>query len=403
MFRTFLQAGFECSTHKRRNGERQDLLRSTGHDRFAKQDYERLRAFGIGTVRLGARWHLIEQRPGEYNFDSLSVFFDAAAETGTEILLDLLHFGWPDFVDVFSKSFADDFGRFVKAVARYVKGRGDCCRTFSPVNEISFLSWAGGEVAAMNPHATGRGGELKRSLARAAIVASEILLNELDRVRLFSPEPVIHIVGDPAIPGDEIEAENYTLAQFEAWDMVSGRIAPELGGRSEYLDIIGVNFYERNEWVHNSTMLCRKDPRYRPFRKILEEVWNRYHRPMFVAETGTEDDARADWFNYVCDEVIAAHRLHIPIHGICLYPIVNHPGWDDDRHCCNALFDYADELGNRETYWPLANAIINQQPRLQRSYQITNDSNQCRPDLHVPSSMGFRVSAASASHEPVRT
>jgi hypothetical protein len=234
-------------------------------------------------------------------------------------------------------------------------------------------------------------------------VASEILLNELEGVRLISPEPVIHIVGDSSIPGDEEEAERYRVAQFEAWDMLSGRTAPELGGKPEYLDIIGVNFYERNEWVHNSKVaLPRTDPRYRPFHKILEEVWNRYHRPIFVSETGTEDDARAEWFNYVCDEVITAHSLGIPVHGICLYPILNHPGWEDDRYCCNGLYDYADASGNRDIHRPLADAILNQQQRLLRS-TATHVPEQPRSHLPVPSPLEFRVSAAATSDEPLCT
>ena len=35
----------------------------------------------------------------------------------------------------------------------------------------------------------------------------------------------------------------------------------------------------------------------------------------------------------------------------------NHPGWDNDRHCCNGLWDYSDETGNREIYEPLAEEI----------------------------------------------
>jgi hypothetical protein len=271
------------------------------------------------------------------------------------------------------------------------------------VNEISFLSWAGGDVAALNPQTVGRGVELKRNLVRAATAASEVLLNELAGVRLIWPEPVIHIVGRPDIPGDELEAERYRLSQYQAWDMISGRLEPELGGRPEYLDIIGVNFYDRNQWVHESRTLTHEDSLYRPFHKMLEEVWSRYQRPLFVSETGTEGDNRAHWFNYVCDEVIAAHNLHIPVHGICLYPILNHPGWDDDRHCCNGLFDYADDQGHREAYWPLAHAIFNQQLRLERSYQFTHHALQHRSDLPVPSSMGFRLSTAAASNEPLRT
>lgn len=402
MFRTFLQAGFECSTHKHRTGRRLDLLESTKHDCLAYEDYKRLQSFGIRTVRVGARWHLIEEVPGEYNFHSLGCLFDAAERTGTEVLLDLLHFGWPEYVDVFSFAFPSAFRRFVYALTRFVRQRGNCCVKFAPVNEISFLSWAGGDVAAINPYETGRGVELKRNLIRAATCASEVLLNELPGVRLIWPEPLIHIVGDPTIAGDDLKTEQYRLAQFEAWDMIAGRRAPELGGRPEYLDILGVNFYDRNQWVHGGETLTRGDIRYRPFQKMLEEVWRRYRRPMFVSETGTENDARADWFNYVCDEVIAAHRLNIPIHGICLYPIVNHPGWDDDRHCCNGLFDYADAKGQREVYAPLAQAILNQQLRLERSYTFSHVADQHRSDLLFPPSMGIRFPAATAPHEPVR-
>ena len=47
--------------------------------------------------------------------------------------------------------------------------------------------------------------------------------------------------------------------------------------------------------------------------------------------------------------------------GLCLYPIVNHPGWDDDRHCTNGLWDYADEAGHREIFAPLAEELKHQQ------------------------------------------
>jgi hypothetical protein len=401
IFQSFVHAGFECSTHNLRNGRRLDLLQSTQHDRFAFQDYVALQRFGIGTVRVGARWHLIEHSPGEYNFDSLAVILDPAVRSDTQIVLDLLHFGWPDHIAVFSPAFPHRFGQFVLELTRFLKRHGSNCRMFAPVNEISFLSWAGGEKGLLNPYSTTRAAELKRVLVKTAAVASEILLNELEEVRLISPEPVIHIVGNPSVQGDEADAERYRIAQFEAWDMLAGRVAPELGGRSEYLDILGVNFYDRNEWVHNSeTFLRRTDPRYRPFHRILEEVWHRYSRPIFVAETGAENGARAEWFSYICDEVALAHQAGIPVHGICLYPILNHPGWEDDRHCCNGLLDYADAAGNREVYRPLAEAILNQQQRLRSTF--THVPEQHRRHLFVPSTLGFRLSAASALDEPVR-
>jgi hypothetical protein len=73
-----------------------------------------------------------------------------------------------------------------------------------------------------------------------------------------------------------------------------------------------------------------------------------------VAETGIEDETRPAWLRYMTREVFAAMAQGVPVEGVCLYPIVNHPGWDDDRHCHNGMFDYADDTGEREVYAPLA-------------------------------------------------
>jgi len=400
-FQSFLQAGFESSTHKRRTGERLDLTKSTGHDQFAEQDFRRIQQYGIRTVRESARWHLIEPIRGYYDFSSLAVILDAAAETNTEVILDLMHFGWPDYAEPLSASFPESFGAYTEAVATYLKTRADRCRFIVPVNEISFLSWAGGEAACVNPYRTDCAHELKRALARAGILASEILLNRLPGVRLLSPEPAIHIVENPDIPGSGPDAEMYRRAQFEAWDMLSGRLAPELGGRPEYLDIVGANFYDRNEWVHHGGRLLRCDPRYRPFHQILQEVWTRYKRPIVVSETGTEDDERAEWFDYVCDEIATAIAANIPVRGICLYPILNHAGWEDDRHCQNGLFDYCDEYGNRNTHWPLAHAVRAQQRRFERSNSGPNELHRHRSDLLFTPSLEVRLSKAPASHEQV--
>ncbi len=404
VFQSFLQAGFECSCHRNRLGERLNILESSRHNEFAFQDFQRVKAFGMETIRTAVCWPVIEEVPGQFDFSSADVLLDAARAAEVQLVFDVLHFGWPDHIDVFSSAFPGQFALFTSRFARHLKARGLRQTVLAAVNEISFLSWAGGDKAAISPHAIDRGHEFKRNLVRASAAASEVLLNELPGVRLLAPEPAIHIVGDPNIPGDVEEAAAYTLAQFETWDMLSGRLAPELGGRPEYLDILGVNFYERNQWVHNSTWIPRSDQRYRHLRQILRDIWDRYQRPMLLAETGTEDDRRAGWFAYVCDEVEAALASGIPLQGICLYPVVNHPGWDDGRHCCNGLFDYADDSGHREIYPPLADAIRLAKRKFFKSRKDnTYDDEVSRPSLLCPSSMGVRVSATAAPDEPLRS
>ena len=94
-------------------------------------------------------------------------------------------------------------------------------------------------------------------------------------------------------------------------------------------------------------------------------MFDREGCPLFVSETGAEDDFRPIWFNYVCTEVVAAMKAGVSIEGICLYPIVNHPGWDDDRHCYNGLWDYCKESGDREIYQPLAEELQFQRQQIE--------------------------------------
>jgi hypothetical protein len=56
----------------------------------------------------------------------------------------------------------------------------------------------------------------------------------------------------------------------------------------------------------------------------------------------------------VAQETRRALENGVPLQGICWYPIINFPGWDDGRLCQNGLWGYGDAAGNRPLYEPLA-------------------------------------------------
>jgi len=361
LFDSFFIGGFECSTHYLESGKRLDEIAFTQHDRLAKLDYLRLQQQGIRTAREGIRWHLIEREPGNYDFSSAVGMIRAARETQTQTIWDLCHYGWPDWLDIFEPRFIDAFEKLARAFALLLKNEGEELPYIAPINEISFFSWGGGESAWLNPYQRGRGNELKEQLIRAAVAATEAVWDVNPQTRITQIDPVINVLpDDPANAEHCAAAEAYRLSQYEAWDMLSGRLKPYLGGKERYLDVIGVNYYVHNQWILGGSFIEPDNPRYRPFREIIREVYERYRRPMFVAETGIEDEARPSWFSYICNEVLAAMHAEVQMEGICLYPIVNHPGWVDDRHCYNGLWDYPDEAGEREIYEPLARELQRQ-------------------------------------------
>lgn len=366
LFNSFFIAGFECSTHRPRRSVRLDLIAATGHDRFATADYLRLREYALLTARDGIRWHLIEQSHGRYDFSSVLPMVRAAHDAGIQIIWDLCHYGWPDSLDIFAPEFVSRYAGLARAFAQLLASESDAVPFFAPINEISFFAWAGGTVGYFNPFAEGRGDELKAQLICAAIAAMDAIWEVSPTARFVHTDPVIHVAADHQRPADREEAAAYTRAQFAAWDMLCGRQAPHLGGQMKYLDIIGVNYYPHNQWVcgqlpfNPAYALDRHDPRYRPFRHILTEVYQRYQRPIFVAETGSDSEDWPDWLRYICDEVQASQAAGVPVGGICLYPIVNFPWWDDD-HIHKGLWDYADERGERLIFQPLADELYRQQ------------------------------------------
>ncbi|AWK88751.1 beta-glucosidase [Azospirillum thermophilum] len=356
LFQSFFLGGFECSTHRRDDGRRLDLIEATGHGRAAAQDYRAMLRHGIGSVRDGVRWHLIETSPGRYDWSSLLPMVHAAREAGVQVVWDLCHYGHPDDIDIWRPQFVDRFARFAAAVTRLLREETDDVPVFCPVNEIAYWSWAGGDRGMMNPCATGRGFELKHQLVRAAIAGIGAVRAVDPRARFVHVDPVINVAAHPDRPDDATEAAAYTRAQYQGWDMTAGELWPGLGGRPELLDVIGVNYYSDNQWFLGGGTIGREDPRYRPFRDILADVWQRFRRPILVAETGAEGDARSPWLDYVAGEVLAAMEAGIPVEGICLYPILDYPGWTNDRHCPVGLLGFP-ETGGRPVHRPLADTL----------------------------------------------
>jgi UDP-galactopyranose mutase len=57
---------------------------------------------------------------------------------------------------------------------------------------------------------------------------------------------------------------------------------------------------------------------------------------MLVAETSHFGAGRSAWLWEVTAEVALARSHGLPIEGICLYPVIDRPDWDDDNlwHNC---------------------------------------------------------------------
>jgi quercetin dioxygenase-like cupin family protein len=340
LFPSLFLGGFECSTHLTTEGHRLDLVAATQHDVQAREDYALCTSAGIRAVREAARWPILD-RGGSIDLSPIRRLAGLGREVGLVQVWDLMHYGYPDDVDLFAPEFVNRFASFARAVAAAVRSETDGPRFYTPINEISYNAWAAGEVGYMAPFARGRGREVKRVLARAAIAGADAIWEVDPGAHMLTVEPLVRLHAPPGRSDLQADADHFNEHVVpEAFDLLAGRLEPELGGSRAHLGIVGLNYYSGNQWTIAAPEAPQRsldwdDPRWVPLSELLLQVERRYGGPLVLAETGSSGDSRAGWIDFLAREAAQALERGVDLQGICLYPIVTSPDWEDPT----AFFD----------------------------------------------------------------
>ena len=389
LFDSFFLAGFEGSVGFNANHEWFDQIVATEHDRCADEDYRRLREVGLLAARDSIRWPLVD-RGGRLDFSSARPLLDASRRHGIAVIWDLFHYGYPLDLDPFTEEFVKRFAAYCFEAALFVRRHQDGPLYFTPVNEPSFLAWAGGEAGRFAPHLHGHGPELKVALVRAAIAGINAIRAAVPEARIVSVDPLCHVVAprEHGLPASDPRDFN-RRAVFEAWDMLAGRTHPELGGSRSHLDIVGVNYYWTNQWEIGAEdrPLAQDDPRRVPLANLLRGVWKRYGGDLLLTETAQVGDMRPIWMHTVADTCEALLDEGVPLRGACLYPILGMPEWHDRATWTRmGLWDLEPRDGKLERvmYEPMREALRDAQ-RIERKFAEFRPDAECDTERAEPS------------------
>jgi beta-glucosidase/6-phospho-beta-glucosidase/beta-galactosidase len=346
-FQSFFIGGYECADQINKHGHRVNLLKETEHDKRVWKDYEDLVSTGIYTVREGICWSSVEISEYEYDFSEVKNRMDAAEAFGIQQIWDLVHFGYPDGLFPTHPRFNDRFVALCEAFARFYSHHSDQPLFVVPFNEISFLSWLSGEVGGTVPFVTKNGWEIKYRLCEAAINGIQTIQRLCSDAKILMVEPLIKIHSEEE--NDRQLIHDLNEIQFQAMDIVTGRICPELGGNSSLIDFVGVNYYWDCQWDHHKGPLPwpETEPKRAKLSDLLAEVYDRYEIPVVLTETGHYGDSRIPWLMEITQECKKAIESGVDLRAICLYPIIDRPDWDNlEAYCKCGLWDL-DEQKNR--------------------------------------------------------
>lgn len=374
IFPSFFMSGFESSSFLWKDKKRRNLIKETEHDKYVFEDYKMLHDLGIRVSREGILWPMVDVR-GAYDFSSLDPMIAAANKNQVSVIWEMCHYGYPDDLDPFSDEFVARFAAYSKAAAQYIIARTKPPYFFSPINEITFLSFMGAEWGWVAPYTKTKEDrfKLRINLCKAAIAAVKAIRTVEPFARMIHFDPLVNVVAPRDRPDQQHAAWNETFADtFVAWDILYGRLHPELGGSPEILDIVGPNCYWFGQMEYRTSgphqPLEENDDRVVPAADLIQLVWSKYGRPMIIAETGTFAEKRPLWLKDIVEESLAAINKGVDLQGICLFPAVDMPDWHTPKWLRNGFADIipkGDDL-TRKIYKPYVSQLIKWQRKLNK-------------------------------------
>jgi hypothetical protein len=373
-FHSFWMAGFECTDKLNCFGNRVDFLQVTGHLEAMDEDYQNLSFFNIQTVREGIRWSMVETSPYQYNWSEVRKMIECAKENNIQQVWDICHFGFPDDLTPLHPMFARRFAALCREFIRFYRSIDPTGQLIIiPFNEVSFLSWLGGDVCGTSPYCRGYGWEVKYHIMKAFIEGIEEIKRIDSNTLIMVTEPLVNMVPPfDASPEQAEHAARMHEDQFQVLDMLVGKICPELRGRPEYIDIIGCNFYFNNQWITGSCEFLPwrnldPDPRWLPLSTLIKNLYARYLKPVVLSETSHPKEDRPLWIDFIAEECSKLLEEGIPLWGICWYPIIDRPDWDHLQPWHNAGLwdiDTSDGKLERVLHEPAATAFLKAQSLL---------------------------------------
>ncbi|MEJ7748445.1 MAG: family 1 glycosylhydrolase [Candidatus Limnocylindrales bacterium] len=338
--------GIECSNPTIEHGRvRRDLLEECGHYERWRDDLRLVKDLGLKFLRYGLPYHRTHLGPDAYDWSFADDVLREMRDLGITPILDLLHFGVPDWIGNFQNPelpvlFAD----YAAAVAR----RYPWIRFYTPVNEIYVTARVSARDGVWNEQLkTDRSfvTAMKHTVA-ASILATQRIAEERPDVVIIQSESAEYTHELRAKPSPEVILGN--KLRFLSLDLLYGH-APDadVGNylldngmtRAEYdwfmageppgYQVMGNDYYGRNEKIlkPDGTTCLAEDVF--GWYEITHAYYARYKKPVMHTETNVFDpEAAPTWLWKQWVNVLRMRDDGVPVLGFTWYSLTDQIDWD---------------------------------------------------------------------------
>ncbi|MFZ3483429.1 family 1 glycosylhydrolase [Sphingomonas sp. 3-13AW] len=341
--------GIENSIPTIDNGRtRVDQMESCGHYQRWREDFDLVEDLGTRFLRFGPPLHKTLLGPGKYDWEFADLTLGDLRRRGILPIVDLCHFGVPDFIGNFQNpDFPELFADYAAAFAQ----RYPWVQLYTPINEMficavfsALYGWWNEQLASDRAFVTA----LKHIVRANVRAMQEILKHRRDAIFIQSESSEYFHADSPAAIGP---AEVMNARRFLSLDLNYGRRVNStmyeylmdngmsreeyhffLGNRLKQHCILGTDYYWTNEHrVHQDGHTWASGEVF-GYSEITRQYHNRYGLPVMHTETnvaqGPNGDEGVNWLWKEWANVLRLRNTGIPTVGFTWYSLTDQMDWD---------------------------------------------------------------------------
>ncbi len=324
--------------------KRVDELEKTDHYNQWEKDFGLVKQLGIEFLRYGPPYYKTHTGPGQYDWSFADATFSKLKELHITPIVDLLHFGIPDWMGNFQNpQFPHYFAEYALAFAK----RYPELQLYTPINEIFITAMFSAQYGWWNERLTSDEAFVRalKHLCQANILAMQQILTVQPEATFIQSESseYFHAMDPQAVP----LARFLNQKRFLSLDLTYGY--PLNVTMYEYLlkngvtkeeynwfgqnqvkarCIMGNDYYVTNEHLVFPNGHTQAAGEIFGYYVITHQYYRRYKLPIMHTETNIKMPACKEW---LLKQWANVHRLKhdgIPIIGFTWYSLLHQVDWD---------------------------------------------------------------------------
>jgi beta-glucosidase/6-phospho-beta-glucosidase/beta-galactosidase len=337
--------GIENSTPLIEGGVRVDEMEKCGHYERWREDLALVRDLEIHYLRWGPAPHRTHLAPGRYDWAWTDDVIAEMRKLDIEPLLDLLHFGLPDWLGNFQNP---EFPHYFAEYAADFAARYPHIRYWTPVNEILITALFSAKYGWWNEQLTSDAAFVRAiiNICRANLLAMNAILQHVPDAIFIQSESSEYT--HPSQPDLVHQADFLNERRFLPLDLTYGHdvsarmyrflvangmteddFAFFMNQRFRYRCILGTDYYVTNEHLLQPDGSTCASGEFFGYYVITAQYFKRYGLPIMHTETNiAEEQGASQWLWKQWNNMLLMRHDGVPIVGFTWYSLTDQIDWD---------------------------------------------------------------------------